>query len=116
MPAQQPIDIATWEIALRYDTRLSGSARMVARVLAHHFIINNGYCQRSVERIADEANIISQSTVRHSLSVLKLAGWIAAEHVADSARHGLRYHPTMPKVRKRFDKDLVNEDLAQRSG
>jgi hypothetical protein len=88
-----PVDPTTWETELRRDRRLNASAKLVAHVLAQHFRDNNGHCQRSVMRIASEANIVNLGVVRDALSALKLSGWLASMHVENTARFGLAISP-----------------------
>jgi hypothetical protein len=88
-------NISTWEAELARDPRLNGNTRLVAHLLAEYFRDNNGRCQRSVDAIASEANIVSRKTVSDALLRLRLTGWVAVARVGNTARRGLQYQPRM---------------------
>jgi hypothetical protein len=108
MPPQL-VDVVVWEVALRHDKRLTPNARLIAHCLAERFRAGNGCCQLSLEGIASAANVISLASTRNSVTKLRLAGWLEAKHVSDTARKGLVYRPAFPRHRtQRQEQPIVS--------
>jgi hypothetical protein len=89
------IDIDQWQAALHNDHRLSSNARFVAAALAERFQKNAGFCQRSIEGLAGDANIISRNATAEALAMLRLTGWLISERVPNTPRCGMVHRPVM---------------------